>query len=180
MQPSVAVRRAQPGDAAALAALAAAVAGEREGWLLTRDWRSPADERRYLRAIRASPDACVLVAETPAGELVGRLSLGRDPHPACAHVAELGIVVAAGHRRRGVGTALLAAAEEWARRAGVSKLELHVLPHNAGAIALYERLGYRHEGVRRRHFARDGELLDAALMARDLTEATGARSCPAP
>jgi RimJ/RimL family protein N-acetyltransferase len=168
---AVTVRRARPDDAAAVVELARAVAAEPEAWLLTRDWRSIADERRYLRAVRGSPDACVLVAQSAEGRIVGRLSLGRDPHPACAHVAELGIIVAGGSRRSGVGTALLVAAEEWARDAGVSKIELHVLTHNAAAIRLYEQLGYRHEGLRRRHFARDGELLDAVLMARDLAAA---------
>jgi RimJ/RimL family protein N-acetyltransferase len=60
------------------------------------------------------------------------------------------------------------AAEEWARRVGIRKLELHVFPHNEGAIALYARLGYRREGVRRRHYRRGGEFLDAVLMAKEV------------
>ena len=48
------------------------------------------------------------------------------------------------------------------------KVELHVFPYNAPAIALYEALGYRREGVRRNHYRRGGELLDAVLMAKDL------------
>ena len=53
----------------------------------------------------------------------------------------------------------MAAAEEWARRAGVTKLELHVFPHNEPAIALYEKLGYEREGLRRGHYARAGRQL---------------------
>jgi len=53
-------------------------------------------------------------------------------------------MVAMSHRRRGVGWALLEAAADWARTQGVQKLELHVFPHNVGAIRLYERLGFRH------------------------------------
>src|SRR4051794_29696750 len=44
-------------------------------------------------------------------------------------------------RRRGIGRALLEAAEAWARAAHVAKLELHVFPHNAAALALYEGRG---------------------------------------
>jgi hypothetical protein len=51
-------------------------------------------------------------------------------------------MVARDHRRRGIGLALMEAAEEWARRVGVRKLELHVFPHNTPALALYEKLGY--------------------------------------
>jgi RimJ/RimL family protein N-acetyltransferase len=164
------VRRAEPGDAARLVELARAVGSETEGWLITiGEWRSAADERRYLRSLRRYPHAAVFVAETDEG-IVGRLSIARDPHPASAHVADVGVMIARGHRRRGFGKALMGAAEAWAREAGVRKLELHVFPHNQPAIALYESLGYRREGLRRDHYERNGELLDAILMAKDVGE----------
>jgi RimJ/RimL family protein N-acetyltransferase len=159
------IRPAQPRDADAVAALARAVSAEPEGWLLTIDsWRSSSDERRYLRALRRHPDAVVLVAELD-GRLVGRLSLARDPHPASRHVADLGLMVAKSFRRQGIGRALLAAAVKWARENGITKLELHVFPHNEAAIRLYERFGFEREGFRRRHYRRDGEEVDAVLMA---------------
>ena len=69
-------------------------------------------------------------------------------------------------RGRGVGSALLAAAEDWARTVGVRKIELHVFPHNDAAIALYGRVGYVREGYRRAQFRRGSELIDAILMAK--------------
>ncbi len=166
---SVAIRRAEAQDAAALVELASAVGGEPGGWLISDStWRSIGDERRYVRAIRRHPDAAVLVAELD-GVLVGRLSLARDPHPASHHVADIGLMVSVAHRRRGVGKALLAAAESWARTAGVSKLELHVFPHNEAASALYEACGFEREGLRREHYRRaGGEIVDAILMAKVL------------
>ncbi len=159
------VRRAAPGDAAALAALARAVVAEPEGWLIADEaWRDAGEERRYLKALRGHPHAAVFVA-VAADEIVGRLSVSRDPHPASAHVADLGLMVAASHRRRGVGTALIRQAVAWAREFGVRKLELHVFPHNAPAIALYERLGFEREGYRRRHYRRRDGYVDAILMA---------------
>jgi RimJ/RimL family protein N-acetyltransferase len=166
---SVVVRPAEPSDAAELVALASAVGGEPEGWLLAdARWRSVAEERRYLRAMRRHPDGAVFVAEVD-GAVAGRLSLARDPHPASAHVADLGIMVSASHRRRGVGRELLRVAEEWARGAGVTKLELHVFPHNLPALALYEQCGYEREGYRRRHYRRPaGSFVDAVLMAKSV------------
>jgi RimJ/RimL family protein N-acetyltransferase len=167
---STRVRPAEPADSGRLVALARAVAGEPEGWLLADSrWRTEGDERRYIRALQRHPDAALYVAEQDGGELVGRLSLMRDPHPASAHVADLGLMVTAAHRRQGVGTALMNAAEDWARGARVTKLELHVFPHNDPAIRLYEKLGYEREGVRRRHYARaDGSYSDVILMAKRL------------
>ena len=164
----VVVRRATPGDAGALVELAEAVASEPEGWLISDGgWRTPGEERRFLRALRRYNDAAVFVAELPEG-IVGRLSLGRDPHPASRHVADLGLMVAAGHRRRGIGKALLRQAVEWARASGIRKLELHVFPHNDAALALYESVGFRREGLRRGHYRRGSEFLDAVLMALDV------------
>ena len=159
------VRAAEPTDAAALVALAEEVVAEPEGWLISDGrWRGVADERRYLRTLRRHPHAAVFVAEGRNG-IVGRLSVARDTHPASYHVADLGLMVAAGHRREGIGSALLDQAVAWARQAGVRKLELHVFPHNEPAIALYERFGFEREGYRRAHYRRGREYVDAVLMA---------------
>lgn len=162
------VRHAAPADAAALVELGRAVGSEAEGWLISdAAWRGVSEERRYLKAVRRFPHAAVFVAEAEEG-VVGRLSIARDDHPASRHVADLGLMVAAGHRRRGVGRALLEAAEEWAREAGIRKMELHVFPYNAPAIALYEQFGFRREGYRTAHYRRGKGYVDAILMAYDV------------
>jgi RimJ/RimL family protein N-acetyltransferase len=156
------VRPAVPADSEALANLGRSVAAEGELWLTYN--RSASDERRNVKSARRDPNAAVFVAETPAG-VVGRLSIARDGNPVSHHVAELGLMVAAGHRRQGVGSALMEEAATWARRSGVTKLELHVFPHNEAAIALYRKLGYQDEGHRRRHYRIAGHYVDAILMA---------------
>ena len=47
----------------------------------------------------------------------------------------------------------------------MTKLELHVFPHNEPALALYENFGFVKEGYRRQHYRRGDELVDAVLMA---------------
>ena len=163
---NVRVRRAEPGDARALVSLARDVGAEPERWLISDgDWRSVGEERRHLRAARSSTHVAVLVAETDEG-IVGRLTIAREAHPACDHVADVGLMVARTARRRGVGTALLAAADQWARAVGVRKIELHVFPHNEAAIALYEGAGYDREGYRREQFRRGAGYVDAIVMAK--------------
>ena len=161
------IRNAEPSDAEQLTRLAAAVSAEPQGWLISvaGEWRSAGDERRYLKALRRYPHAAVFVAESDDGTIVGRLSIGRDPHPASTHVADVGLMVAADARRQGVGTAMLEAAIGWAREAGVRKVELHVFPWNEAAIKLYEAFGFEREGFRKGHYRRGSDYVDAILMA---------------
>jgi putative acetyltransferase len=70
-----------------------------------------------------------------------------------------------GYRRRGIGRALLDEGVAWARSSGIRKLELHVFPWNEAAMRLYESFGFEREGYRKRHYDRDGEDVDAILMA---------------
>ena len=79
-----------------------------------------------LRAIRMLFNLLLLADGTKADEFVVD-SLAVDP--AC--------------RGMGVGTALLRKAEERARSMGKRTMSLGVIGDNAGAIRLYERLGYR-------------------------------------
>jgi [ribosomal protein S18]-alanine N-acetyltransferase len=165
---SARVRKAEPGDAGALVGLAEAVGAEEGRWLIAHGgWRSVPEERRYLKAIRRHAYAAVLVAELN-DVIVGRLSIGRDSHPASEHVADVGLMVADGYRRRGIGRALMESAEAWARDVGVRKIELHVFPHNEAALALYDTLGYRQVGLRHGHFRRPDGYVDAILMEKDL------------
>ncbi|HEY6707116.1 MAG TPA: GNAT family N-acetyltransferase, partial [Actinomycetota bacterium] len=156
---AVSVRDATPTDVDALVDMLVAVAGEGR-WIGT---EAPVDvERRRRRMVEEvdSDDVIVLVAEAK-GMPVGQLGLHLAPYG----VADLGMAVAAGWRGRGVGTALLAEAVERARKAGAHKLALQVWPHNAAALALYERFGFRREGYLTRHYRRrSGELWDAVVM----------------
>jgi RimJ/RimL family protein N-acetyltransferase len=162
---TIQIRPARPEDATELVELGVAIGSEPGGWLLNTDgWRTVSDERRYLRALRKHPDAAVFVADDE-GTVVARLSIARDPHGASRHVADLGLMVAATHRRLGIGRALLEQAVAWAEASGVLKLELHVFPWNEPAIRLYEVFGFEREGLRKGHYRRGGELVDAILMA---------------
>jgi ribosomal protein S18 acetylase RimI-like enzyme len=75
------------------------------------------------------------------------------------------MVVAREWRGRGVGSALLAAAIEWAREYGLHKLSLGVFAHNAAAIALYRKFGFVEEGRHVKQYRRaSGELWDSVDM----------------
>lgn len=89
--------------------------------------------------------------------------------PENAHVIQIqGLAVDPGHRRRGVATALMTAAEQRLRAQGKRKLSLRTLSTNHEAIALYERLGFISEGVLREEFFINGSYVDDVLMTKHL------------
>ncbi len=114
------------------------------------------------------PDQRVLVAV--AGDLVvGFLLLKSWPDaPRHSHVAEIDLVATSEDwQGRGVARALLEAtiemAEQWM---GIRRLQLIVFTTNIGAIGLYERLGFEHEGTMRAYGFGRGVDTDAHIMAR--------------
>jgi ribosomal protein S18 acetylase RimI-like enzyme len=112
----------------------------------------------------------VLVFEADDGSVAGYVALGTPTAlDSNRHVVLIrGLAVAPSAQRRGVGRALLAAAEAAARERGARKITLRVLGTNPGAQALYEAYGFVVEGVQRGEFLLDGRYVDDVLMALDL------------
>jgi len=74
-------------------------------------------------------------------------------------------------RRAGLGAQLTRVAAEIAARAGAISLFLEVAEDNAGARALYARLGFVETGLRRNYYEKaDGSRVDARLLALNLQE----------
>ncbi|MDB5093810.1 MAG: GCN5-related N-acetyltransferase [Candidatus Eremiobacteraeota bacterium] len=78
---------------------------------------------------------------------------------------EFGMIVAASHRQRGIGRALIENAAAWARANGKAALRLRVFPDNAPALALYRSVGFVEVQVQPGAIPRtDGAPLDVILM----------------
>ena len=75
-------------------------------------------------------------------ELAGTISIGGSGHRLPDSLRWFALDVGPAFRRRGVGTALIQAAEEEARHQGFQQVNLEVAVDNVDAIRLYEQLGY--------------------------------------
>jgi len=104
-----------------------------------------------------------------------------------AHVAELVLIVATDARRQGLGTLLGRRALAEAARAGVRKVVVEVVADEAGAVALFGRLGFEAEAVLRDHVRdRTGRLRDLLVLSHlfdetwEVLAATGVDAAVAP
>ena len=152
-QAPFAIRPAREDDRLPLARLFAAVAEERDG-IAT---EPPVD----VEARAARWDLEGTIVAVAGADVIGSIHLGDSGHG----FADVGMAVAKEWRGRGVGTALLDAAIEWARERGMHKLCLGVFAHNEAAIGLYRKLGFVEEGRRVAQYRRsNGELWDSIEM----------------
>ena len=72
-------------------------------------------------------------------------------------------------RRQGLAARLLAEGLTWGQSQSCDRCLLEVRASNAGAIRLYESLGFIHDGLRKRYYPNpDGSREDAVLMSKQL------------
>ena len=108
--------------------------------------------------LELSKPSGICLAAVVETELAGYLVCSR--YDTVWHV--MNVAVDPDRRRRGIATALIAALLE--RIGDDAQVTLEVRRSNAGALALYERFGFRSAGVRPRYYADNGE--DAVIMWR--------------
>jgi ribosomal protein S18 acetylase RimI-like enzyme len=152
----VRVRLARPDDAVFVMEMAPRAAAGAPPW---RNLNQLAETQRHWvgEAMQAQREAeAMLVAEDALGRRLGFVYAvpATDFFTGEEHGHVSDIAVAPEAEGRGVGRALMAAAEAWARARGYRALSLHVFVGNDGARAFYERLGYEDELLRmRKHLA---------------------------
>jgi RimJ/RimL family protein N-acetyltransferase len=162
------IRRATADDAADILAHLEIVRAEPGIHLITQPGESTftvEDEQRFITAINNSDNSIFLIALDSENTIIGEAHFRGGERRLVRHTATLGISVLREWRGKGVGTALLAHAIEWARATDVLKrLELHVYAENTHAIHVYEKLGFEVEGRLRRGIFREGRFYDELVM----------------
>jgi RimJ/RimL family protein N-acetyltransferase len=105
-----------------------------------------------------------LVAVDDAGNVVGWCDIMRYRTEGFRHCGRLGMGLLPAMRGRGLGRRLAEAAIQAAFAGGMERIELEVFASNESAIALYDRLGFVREGLKRNARKLDGVYDDSVLM----------------
>ncbi|MEX1345352.1 MAG: GNAT family acetyltransferase, partial [Candidatus Limnocylindrales bacterium] len=106
---------------------------------LTRPWNDPRAD--IARKLADSPE--LLLVGEEEGRVVGTVMAGYDGHRGWINY----LAVAPASRARGLGRALMDAAEERLAALGCAKINLQVREGNDAARAFYEAIGYRLEPI---------------------------------
>lgn len=113
-------------------------------WSGTSGFTWPFEGEQLTRFAAAEPSRRLQVAVDESGEVVGHLMLRDDGD----HVRLGLVIVSPAARGHGYGEAMIVQALALAfAPSRVTSVTLGVYTHNTGAMRLYERLGFRGEGV---------------------------------
>lgn len=142
-----------------------------------------ADDRQYFRSNVTDPAVVASWAEAVdysrvfpllavvGDQLVGTCTLHLGSGPT-RHIAEIRVFLAQPFRRRGIGTAMLKAQIELARKMGLHQLIAEIVESRPQVAHAFEHLGFQRECVLRDHFMTPtGETLDLIVMVRYLKRA---------
>jgi len=101
---------------------------------LTRPWNDAAAD---IALARRGPNSAILIGRD--GEaIVASVLVGHDGHRGWVYY----VAVDPDHQKKGFGRAIMSAAEDWLRQAGIEKLQLMVRPGNDTVKAFYQSIGY--------------------------------------
>jgi ribosomal protein S18 acetylase RimI-like enzyme len=144
------IRTAGPQDAEAVTDIYMSLALHHAS-LAPRHYRVPdrnAVRERFGRFVADGDPANLHLVAIVDGRVVAQLDGWGEPAVTSGSTrvqlaaVSVGLAVLDGYRGRGIGSALLAEAEAWARDRGLDEIRLEVAVENAAAERLYRRLGY--------------------------------------
>jgi L-amino acid N-acyltransferase YncA len=136
---------------------------------LPRDISRPKVLSAWIEELERGDMTSLLVMR--AGAALGCAAVVRDRLSWSPHVGEIRVVVSSAARGQGVGRALTQEAFAFALANGVEKMTAQMTVDQTGAIALFESLGFRAEGLLRDHVRdREGRRHDIVMLGHDVAK----------
>jgi len=127
------------------------------------------EQTQRIRNVLSQDNQIIFVVEHE-NQLVGFLgALGGNYHRN-HHSVHIVIGIRQNFAGQGVGKQLFEALEKWAIVQNLHRLELTVMTHNERALHLYQKMGFKTEGVKQDSLLVNGKYVDEYYMARILNQ----------
>lgn len=106
-------------------------------------------------------------------KIVGHAQIFKFPHPRLKATSDLFVYLHQDFHSVGLGTAMLSKLIEFAKKEGLHRIGLTVVADNKPAMRLYEKFGFKIEGVKRdAYFGEDRKYHDEIEMGLILANST--------
>ncbi|WP_019680527.1 GNAT family N-acetyltransferase [Ruminococcus flavefaciens] len=123
--------------------------------------------KRKLAMSKDSENSIVLIA-LENEQIIARAELEGYYPARIHHRAKFSISVRKDHWNQGIGTEMIKRIIEQAKKINIRIIELEVITDNAGAIALYHKMGFIDIGIYKNYFYVNGTFKDAIVMQKIL------------
>lgn len=123
------------------------------------------DKEKALHLIHKNKKSKIFVA-VEENKLWGYLILQGETANRAKHRAYVVIGVHSSYRDKNIGSSLFHYAHKWAVQSDIHRLYLTVMTMNKPAIKLYEKMGYKIEGVNKHSLMVDRKWIDEYSMAK--------------
>jgi RimJ/RimL family protein N-acetyltransferase len=125
------------------------------------------EQTERIKGVLSRDNQMIFVAEHES-QLVGFLGAFGGNFRRNRHCAYIVIGIRQSFAGQGIGKRLFEALEQWAVDHDLHRLELTVMRHNERAIRLYQKMGYKIEGVKQDSLRVNGSYVEEYYMAKIL------------
>lgn len=127
----------------------------------------PESIKKIINNVNNASKSGFFVAEEE-GTLLGYIIVRGESMERIIHRGSIVIGVHSNNRGKGVGTALFEHVFKWAKQKELHRLELTVIESNEQAKALYKKMGFEIEGIRKDALMIEGKYVDEIYMGKIL------------
>ncbi len=121
----------------------------------------------------------IILVALHENQIVGHAQVFKFPNPRRKGVGDLVIYLHQDFHNQGLGAAMLSELIKLAKTEGLHRLGLHVVADNKPAVHLYEKFGFKAEGVLKgSYFGEDGRYHDELAMGLILASSTNPSQAP--
>ncbi len=126
---------------------------------------TPEQQRKRIESMIEEPNSTIFVAEIDK-KFVGYLVVIGGRAKRNKHSCYLVIGILKEFRGKGIGTKLFEELERWAHERNIHRLELTVVAQNEAALALYTKMGFKMEGIKKHSLLINDEYVDEYYMSK--------------